>query len=151
MARNRHRRSGKESHVLPSRKKAALAIVPLMFTLAACGGDDSASPPPPGDSNSSPGPGSPGSTPQGTTIKVTFSGNNVTPSGERIEVEHGRPVTLLVTADKPGEIHVHSTPEQELEYKAGHSELPIVNLDQPGVVDVESHNLDKVIVQLQVE
>jgi hypothetical protein len=138
--------------VLPPPVKATLAIVALMFTVAACGGDDdTASPPPPADSNSSPGPGSPGSTPQGTTIKVTFSGDNVTPSGERIEVEHGRPVTLLVTADKPGEIHVHSTPEQELEYNAGHTELPIVNLEQPGVVDVESHDLDKVIVQLEVQ
>jgi hypothetical protein len=137
--------------VLPPREKATLAIIPLIFALAACGGDgDGASPPPPAESKSSPGPGSPGSTPQGTTIKVTFSGNTVTPSGERIEVEHGQPVTLLVTADKPGEIHVHSTPEQELEYNAGNTELPITNLDQPGVVDVESHDLDKVIVQLEV-
>lgn len=75
----------------------------------------------------------------------------MSPNGERIEVEHGQEVTLLVTADKPGEIHVHSTPERELEYQAGSTELRIPNLDQPGVVDVESHDLDKVIVQLEVQ
>ena len=90
------------------------------------------------------------SSPEGTTIEVTFNGDNVTPNGDRIEVEHGQDVTLVVTADKPGEIHVHSTPEQELEYDAGTSTLTIRNLDQPGIVDVESHDLEKVIVQLEV-
>ena len=59
-------------------------------------------------------------------------------------------VQPYVTADKPGEIHVHSTPEQELEYKEGKSTLTIKNLDQPGTVDVEVHDLDKIVVQLEV-
>jgi hypothetical protein len=119
---------------MPLREKVALVVVPGMLSLSAWTGDDAAAPPPP-ESRSEAGPGSPGSTPRGVTIEVTFAGSTVTPNGERIEVQHGHDVTL---------------PERELEYDAGTTELRIPNLDQPGVVDVESHDLDKVIVQLEV-
>jgi hypothetical protein len=46
---------------------------------------------------------------------------------------------------------VHSDPEQELEYDAGTTTLTITHLDRPGVIEVESHNLAKVIVQLEVQ
>ena len=45
---------------------------------------------------------------------------------------------------------MHSKPEQELEYGEGTTTLPLT-IDKPGVVDVESHDLEKVIVQLEVE
>ncbi|WP_426241507.1 hypothetical protein [Nocardioides sp. LHG3406-4] len=84
-----------------------------------------------------------------SSVDITFSGDSVEPNGERIEVEAGEPLTLNVTADAPGEIHVHSTPEQELEYDAGTTKLELT-IDQPGVVDVESHHLDVTILQLEV-
>ncbi|GAA4130458.1 hypothetical protein GCM10022215_44070 [Nocardioides fonticola] len=74
----------------------------------------------------------------------------MTPNGDRIPVKVGQDVVLDVTADAPGEIHVHSTPEQEFEYEAGSTQLTISGLDQPGIVTIESHTLDKVIVQLEV-
>ncbi len=98
-----------------------------------------------GDSGSTGGTGS-GS---GQTISITFQGDSVTPNGDRVKVQLGRPVTLEITADKPGEIHVHSTPEQEISYPAG-SSTEKLTVDKPGVVDVESHSLEKTIVQLQV-
>jgi hypothetical protein len=92
--------------------------------------------------------------PEGATtpasIDVTFEGDTVTPNGERVEVETGQPVELNITADAAGEIHVHSDPEQTLDYDEGTSTLEIEAIDQPGVVDVESHELDVVIVQLEV-
>ncbi len=45
---------------------------------------------------------------------------------------------------------MHSDPEQELEYGEGTTTVTIQGIDQPGTVDVESHDLDKVIVQLEV-
>ena len=66
-----------------------------------------------------------------------------------MEAKVGEEITLRVTSDAPGEIHVHSTPEQELEYAAGTTDLPLT-IDAPGLVDVESHTLDMVIVQLEV-
>lgn len=83
-------------------------------------------------------------------VEVTFEGDSVTPNGDRIEVERGQDVQLDITADTAGEIHVHSDPEQTLQYPEGTSTVPIQGIDQPGTVDVESHNLDKVIVQLEV-
>lgn len=61
----------------------------------------------------------------------------------------GEKFALLVSASVPGEIHVHSTPEQELEHGGGMSAL-VLTIDQPGLVDVESHDLGVVIVQLEV-
>ena len=45
---------------------------------------------------------------------------------------------------------MHSDPEQELEYDAGSSTLHVDPIDAPGIVDVESHHLEKTIVQLEV-
>lgn len=123
------------------RRVATLAAVSLLVLplSAACGGDS--------DSDSG---AAAGSSDKPVTIKVTFDGEEVTPNGERVDVGTGQDVVLDVTADAPGEIHVHSTPEQELEYQAGDTTLTISGLDQPGIVEVESHSLDKVIVQLEV-
>ena len=110
----------------------ALALI-LGLALAGCGDDVNS-----------------GDTTEPLTITVTISGDSVTPNGERVEVATGQVVELEVTADAPGEIHVHSDPEQEFEYEAGTTTLPLDPIDAPGVVDVESHTLDKVIVQLEV-
>lgn len=115
---------------------AALALGAAPLTGCA-GGDDAGAP------------GSSGTDTGGQTISITFKGDSVTPNGDRVEVRLGKPVVFRITADRPGEIHVHSTPEQELSYPAGSSSEKIT-IDKPGVVDVESHDLDKTIVQLQV-
>ncbi len=118
---------------------ALLAIV----ALAGCGSDDSL------DSGS-------GDTVVATkdssgtpTIEVTFEGDTVKPQGASVKVEAGEPLKLHITADKGGEIHVHSSPEQQIEYEAGTTDKTLT-LDQPGVVDVESHTLDQLIMQLEV-
>jgi hypothetical protein len=113
----------------------AVALATLTLTTA-CGDED--------DPSSGSGSDEP------KVIEVTFDGDSLTPSGDRIEVSVGQDVVLNVTADAPGEIHVHSDPEQELEYPAGESEQTITGIDRPGTVEVESHDLDKVIVQLEV-
>jgi hypothetical protein len=90
-----------------------------------------------------------GSTTETETIDITFEGGSVTPNGERVEVEAGQEIALVVKADEPGELHVHSNPEQELTYGTGTTTLTLT-LDEPGVVDVEAHDLEVVIVQLEV-
>ena len=91
------------------RSLAAAAVVLATLTFAtACGSEDK----PSSDSGSS----------DPKVIKVTFDGDTVTPNGERVEVATGQDIQLDVTADEAGEIHVHSSPEQELEYKAGESD-----------------------------
>lgn len=115
---------------------AAAALVAVSsLTLGACGADKT-------DANTGAGTGP-------VTIEVTFQDGTVTPSGETVEVGTGEPVELRITADEAGEIHVHSSPEQELAYDAGDS-TQTITIDTPGTVDVESHDLDQVIVQLHV-
>ena len=87
--------------------------------------------------------------PSGTTINISIQGDTVEPNGSRVKVKRGEPVTLRIDADSPGELHVHSTPEQELEFGEGVSTKKLT-IDQPGIVDVEDHELEQVIVQLEV-
>lgn len=83
------------------------------------------------------------------TIAVTISGDKITPEGDRVQIEVGTPVRLTITADKAGELHVHSTPEQHVEFDEGTSSVELT-FDKPGVVDVEDHALDKLILQFEV-
>jgi hypothetical protein len=120
----------------PMRRLAATAAaLVLPLTAATACGDDA------------PAPGGDVATTQ--QIEVVFADGTVTPNGERVEVGAGDKIELVVKADAGGEIHVHADPEQTLEYGAGTTTLPIT-IDQPGVVEVESHDLDQVIVQLEV-
>ena len=118
------------------RPLAAIAVILSTLTfVSACGSDEA-------PSNSSTDP---------KVIQITIEGDSVTPNGDRVDVAVGQDIELDVTADAPGEIHVHSSPEQEFEYDAGDSTLTIKGIDQPGIVVVESHTLDKTIVQLEVK
>jgi hypothetical protein len=83
-------------------------------------------------------------------VEITFENGEVTPNGERVEVEPGQPIDLEVIADAPGTIHVHSDPEQEFDYDTG-TETFELEIDRPGVVEVESHELEQIIVQLEVK
>lgn len=85
------------------------------------------------------------------TIHLVFSGSNVTvdPAATRIQVGLNQKITLSVHADARGEIHVHSSPEHAFEYAAGSSDFSFT-IDKPGVVEVESHSLEKTLFQLEV-
>jgi uncharacterized lipoprotein YehR (DUF1307 family) len=123
-----------------ARLGAVLVSAVMALTMAACGSDDSSS-----KSDSVVKKDSSGT----STVDITFKGDSVTPQGTKVEVKAGDPLKLHITADKAGEIHVHSSPEQHIEYAAGTTDKTLT-IDQPGVIDVESHSLDKLILQLQV-
>lgn len=121
--------------------RRALVVLSLLVGtvgLAGCGDDDSS-----GSDN--------GTDLDTKTIQVTIEGEDLTPNGDRVQVAVNQPIELVVQADAAGEIHVHSDPEQELEYGAGTTTLPPFEIDKPGVVEVESHTLEKTIVQLEVK
>lgn len=85
-------------------------------------------------------------------IDITITGASTDPSGTVIDVAVGQPIELDVTADKPGEIHVHSSPEeQEFQYGAGKTTLTVKPIQAPGRVVVESHTLEKTILTLQAK
>lgn len=124
------------------RRLMAISVVLLGTTglLAGCGSSNA---------NDANGTGATSSKPR--VIDITFSGETVTPNGERVKVGVGQEVDFRVKADAAGEIHVHSTPEKQLAYSAGTTEIKVGSFEQPGLIEVESHALDKTIVQLQVQ
>lgn len=141
---------------MQARLIAVVAVLVAVTGLAGCASkeDADAGPAPtttptnsPTDTGSSDASDTPTEAPN--TIEVTIQGDTVTPNGETVEVPLGETVTLDLHADQPGELHVHSTPEQEIAYAAGDS-VHTLTFDQPGVVAVESHDLGKIIVQLEV-
>jgi hypothetical protein len=119
--------------------------VPLVLVLAAgltaCGGSDDADPPT----------SSQGATADGDSVAITIKreGDEFTPNGERVELAVDQTLVLTIDADEAGELHVHSTPEQEIQYDAGTSEHELT-IDRPGVVEVESHEPPLVLLQLEV-
>ncbi len=142
---------------MPRRLRFALvALVAVLAMLASgCGSDEpSGSEKPSGDKTTakadatvkrSKNPDKPG----GTTIDVTFKGDTVKPNGVEKKVKAGEPITLHIVADKPGELHVHSSPEQEIDYDVGTSDKKLT-IDRPGIVEVESHTLEQLVVVLEV-
>lgn len=131
---------------------APLALV-LVVSLTGCGDDGDADPPATTQSSTSdttPDTGSDSPNEEDTAaVTVTREGDTFTPNGERVELGVDQTLVLTITADEAGEIHVHSTPEQEIVYDAGTSEHEIT-IDRPGVVEVESHEPDLILLQLEV-
>ncbi|MFC6694862.1 hypothetical protein [Nocardioides daphniae] len=82
-------------------------------------------------------------------ISITITDDEVSPLGERVEVPAGEPFTVEITADRAGEMHVHSNPEQEWAFEEGTTTIE-ATLDQPGVAEVELHDPDVVVLQLEV-
>lgn len=117
---------------------AALAATLLAAALlAGCGGTSS----------------SPASGPLPTkVIDITFNGTTVSPNGSTIDIAVGQRIEFDVTADAPGEIHVHSSPEeQEFEYDKGSSTFDVKPIPAPTRVTVESHTLGKTLFILQAK
>ena len=85
----------------------------------------------------------------GTSVHIVIKDGKVTPNGDRVTADVDTPITLHIEADTSGELHVHSTPEQEIAFDKGTSTKTLM-IKQPGIVDVEDHELEQVIVQLQV-
>ena len=121
---------------IPTRVLSLGAALLLPLALASCGSDEE------------PGAGTDGTT-EPLVIEVTVADGSIDSKGDRIQVGVGQEIVFDITADEAGELHAHTTEELTLDYPAGESEQTMV-VDQPGVVEVESHDIDQIIVQLQV-
>jgi len=140
------------------RRIALLAsALTLAVTLVGCGSDEPTTEEPTDPTTSSTPEETPDETPEETPepsepavpeIEIVFEGGEAPPV-ERVQVEVGERVALVVTSDQPGELHVHSDPEQTLTYGAGTTRLPLT-IDRPGVVEVERHDPEALVLQLEV-
>lgn len=148
------------SPALRTRATTVSLLLAAGLTLSACGGDaDTAAEPTPSPTTASVTPSEtaseepeseePEPEPEGTIVVVTIDGDRIEPNGASIEADLDEPVVLAITSDRAGELHVHSTPEQFVEFRKGSHEYELT-FEQPGVVEVEDHDTGFVIAQLQV-
>jgi hypothetical protein len=87
--------------------------------------------------------------PEGPVVDIAVEGDSISPNGERVEGKVGEPITLDIRSDRAGELHVHSTPEQTVDFESGTTTAKLT-IDQPGVVEVEEHESGFVVLQLQI-
>lgn len=140
------------------------AVVVVVLGVSGCGGDSSAgtdsdasadAPASTATSDATPSPEEPASTPAESSadqvvVEVRIKNGAVDPSGDRVNVKAGQPIEFVVESDAATEMHVHSTPEHSIDIKAGRTKKTIT-IDRPGVVEVELHEPDVVVVQLEVK
>jgi hypothetical protein len=82
-------------------------------------------------------------------IEIEIENGRVTPSGKRVDVQVGERIRFKVDSDVADELHVHSTPEHTFAVQPGDDDKEFeFTLNQPGVVDVELHELGDVIVSI---
>lgn len=139
---------------MKSRFLAVLASLTLALAVSACDtGSDDKTPTTraePGTATATPSAEVTGSPAAGAkVIAITLDGTSVSPSAERVKIATGQPVVFRVSSTVSGQLHIHSSPEQRIDFAAGDSEITLT-FDVPGVVDVEDHDLDALIVQLEV-
>lgn len=146
---------------------AALSLAALT-TLAACGGqDESAADPASSGGTSTSASASPTPTPTPSAAKgegrgsasaapvpeadlaVEIAGDDISPNAAELEVGVGDSITVSVESDRAGELHVHSTPEQYVEFDAGETAQELT-FTTPGTVEVEDHDTGDVVAFVDV-
>lgn len=82
-------------------------------------------------------------------LDVSIKGDAITPTNKRIPVSMDEPLTITITSDRSGELHVHSSPEEEIPFDKGTTTKKLT-FKTPGVIEVEEHVSDTLIAQLEV-
>jgi len=82
------------------------------------------------------------------SVTLTFADGEA-PEPERVRASVGEEIEIVVKSDTKGSLHVHTEPEQELDYTSGTTTL-MLTIEEPGVYEVESHELEATVLQLEV-
>jgi hypothetical protein len=98
-----------------------------------------------GSASSSPATG----TEQAVEISVAVTDGMVEPKPRRVEVARDSQVRLIVTSDVDDELHVHGY-EVEAELEAGRPTTVELVADQTGIFEVETHETELELLQLEV-
>jgi len=128
-----------------------VALFAASLALSACASSTESAPEPtatPTGSSSATGPATSSAPAAAKVIEVTVKDGKVSPAGTTVRVRVGEPLTLRVTADSSGELHVHSDPAHSLEFKPGVSTLDLT-IDRPGRVEVEVEETSTLVVNLE--
>jgi hypothetical protein len=87
------------------------------------------------------------------TYTVTVVGKKVTGVANRVTLTPGEKVRLVLTADRSSELHIHAgSPEIESHTKMGQAvTFDFTAKKQPGLYEVEMHDPDLLLFQVQVK
>ena len=133
----------------PAARTVAAGILTLATSLgvAGCGSDTSSA----SDTSSTKSTSSkaPSADASAQKLDVAIKGETITPTNKRIEVNKGKPLTITITSDRSGELHVHSSPEEEIAFDKGTTTKKLT-FATPGLIEVEEHVSDTLIAQLEV-
>jgi plastocyanin len=126
-------------------------VLAVALLAAACGGEAEPGPATTtttaGTAGAAPTAGAPA--PDVTEIRVTVAGGKVSPRPSIHKIRLGQTVRLIVTVDKADEVHVHGY-DREQKVAAGKPATLEFRADQPGSFEVETHESDLQLLQLQV-
>lgn len=109
----------------------------------------------PGDSGQTPTPTASPSTPPAEaesaapSIEVRINGEKVAPNAEELSLGVGETMVWEIVSDRAGELHVHSKPEQYVEFGDGETRAEMT-VETPGSVEVEDHETGVTVAILQV-
>ncbi|WP_422749981.1 hypothetical protein ACN27E_19055 [Mycobacterium sp. WMMD1722] len=88
--------------------------------------------------------------PNRLTIDVDIAGGQVTPTNAQLQGKVGEPIILQVTSDVADELHVHSVPDHTFPVEAKPNQRFQFTADVPGNVEIELHDLNRVVASVQV-
>ena len=134
-----------------------LAGLLLVLALGACasgdddagGSDGSATTSPTATTGGSASSGEETETEQAVEVSVAVTDGKVEPKPRRVEVPKDSQVRLIVTSDVDDELHVHGY-EVEAELEAGRPTTVELVADQTGIFEVETHETELELLQLEI-
>ncbi len=88
---------------------------------------------------------------QRVVIDVTIEDGRVTPTNAQVRAAVNEPIIIRVSSDAPDELHVHSSPEHTFEVKDEPLQSFQFEVAVPGRVDVELHDLHRVVATITVQ
>lgn len=88
--------------------------------------------------------------PNRLTIDVNIAGGQVTPTNAQLQGKVGEPIILQVNSDVADELHVHSVPDHTFPVEAKPNQRFQFTVDVPGNVEIELHDLNRVVASVQV-
>lgn len=86
---------------------------------------------------------------EGSDLTITIEGDRVAPSAQPLKASVGEPIRVRIRSDRPGALHVHSVPEQTVEFEAGDTTVDLV-VQTPGKVQIEEHASGVAVAQVEV-
>lgn len=85
------------------------------------------------------------------SIDVSIEGGKVDPTNARVQAKVGEPIVLRVNSDAADELHVHSVPEHTFKVDPKPGQQFQFTVDVPGNVEIELHELNRVVATVQVQ